>query len=274
VRPPRTWPRPRKTCSSNTGMSKATTKRSRSSLVKPVWILVLFALGPTACAESPDYAADREALTGEIERQIAATRSRLGFDRLDPTVAAAMRAVPRHEFVPVPLRGEAYANHPLPIGAGQTISQPLIVAIMSHLLEVGPGDKVYELGTGSGFQAAVLGQMGVDVYTVEIVPELAERAKKALRRLGYENVRVRAGDGYQGWPEAAPFDGILVTAAADHIPQPLIDQLGPEGRLVMPVGEAGRTQLLVVMEKTETGTLKRSDILPVRFVPVTGPSLR
>lgn len=255
-------------------MNNATTKCSRAALVEAVWILALFALGPIACAESPDYTADREALTREIEQQVAATRSALGFNRLAPTVVAAMRAVPRHEFVPAPLRGEAYADHPLPIGAGQTISQPFIVAVMSHLLEVGPGDKVYELGTGSGYQAAVLGQMGVEVYTVEIVPELAERAQKVLRRLGYENVRVRAGDGYQGWPEAAPFDRILVTAAADHVPQPLIDQLAPKGRLVMPVGEAGRTQQLVVMEKTETGTLERSDILPVRFVPVTGPSLR
>jgi protein-L-isoaspartate(D-aspartate) O-methyltransferase len=182
--------------------------------------------------------------------------------------------VPRHEFVPAALRGEAYANHPLPIGAGQTISQPYIVAIMTHLLRVGPGDKVYELGTGSGYQAAVLGEMGVEVYSVEIVPELAERARETLRRLGFANVKVRAGDGYLGWPEAAPFDGIIVTAAADHVPKPLIDQLAPEGRLVMPVGVSGWIQQLVVMEKTPAGTLKRKEVLPVRFVPVTGPNVR
>jgi protein-L-isoaspartate(D-aspartate) O-methyltransferase len=176
--------------------------------------------------------------------------------------------------VPALLRGEAYANHPLPIGAGQTISQPYIVAIMSHLLEVGPGDKVYELGTGSGYQAAVLGEMGVEVYSVEIVPELAKRAQETLERLGYGNVRVRAGDGYLGWPQAAPFDGIIVTAAADHVPQPLIDQLAPRGRLVMPVGEPGWGQQLVVMKKTQAGTLERTDVLPVRFVPVTGPNVR
>ena len=230
-------------------------------------------LGPCACAGPSDYAAEREALVREIEKQVAATRHELGTDRLDPAVTAALRSVPRHEFVPLALRDEAYANHPLPIGSGQTISQPYIVAIMSHLLEVGPGDKVYELGTGSGYQAAVLGEMGVEVYSVEIVPALAERAQANLKRLGYDRVRVRAGDGYLGWPEAAPFDGIIVTAAADHVPQPLIDQLAPQGRLVMPLGEAGWIQQLVVMEKTEAGTLKRKNVLPVRFVPVTGPSV-
>jgi protein-L-isoaspartate(D-aspartate) O-methyltransferase len=145
---------------------------------------------------------------------------------------------------------------------------------MSHLLKVGPGAKVYELGTGSGYQAAVLGEMGVEVYSVEIVPELAERALETLERLGYKNVRVRAGDGYLGWPDAAPFDGIILTAAADHVPEPLIDQLAPQGRLIMPIGDPGWSQQLVVMEKTETGTLKRKDVLPVRFVPVTGPHMR
>lgn len=243
-------------------------------LLKAVSILTLLALGTLSCAGPFDYAVERDALVKEIERQVAATSHALGTEYLDPAIIAAMRAVPRHEFVPAALRGEAYANHPLPIGAGQTISQPYIVAIMSHLLGVGPGDKVYELGTGSGYQAAVLGAMGVEVYSVEIVPELAERAQGLLQRLGYENVRVRAGDGYLGWPEAAPFDAIVVTAATDHVPQPLIDQLAPNGRLVMPVGETNWHQQLVVMKKTEAGTLERKDILPVRFVPVTGPSVR
>lgn len=237
-------------------------------------VLAAFLLGPAACAGPPDYTAEREALVREIERQVEATGRELGTDRLAPGVVSALQSVPRHEFVPFALRGEAYANHPLPIGAGQTISQPYIVAIMSHLLNVGPGDKVYELGTGSGYQAAVLGAMGLEVYSVEIVPELADRAREILERLGYDKVRVRAGDGYLGWPEAAPFDGILVTAAADHVPQPLIDQLAPQGRLVMPVGESGWIQQLVVMEKTDAGTLKRTEVLPVRFVPVTGPSVR
>jgi protein-L-isoaspartate(D-aspartate) O-methyltransferase len=236
--------------------------------------LILLLLTPTACVGSSDYAAERESMVHEIERQVIETRFELGTDRLDPNVIAAMRSVPRHEFVPLALRAEAYANRPLPIGAGQTISQPYIVAIMTHLLGVKRGDKVYELGTGSGYQAAVLAEMGVDVYSVEIVPELAARAQETLRRLGYENVSVRAGDGYLGWPEAAPFDGILITAAAEHAPRPLIQQLAPKGRLVIPIGKAGWVQELVVMEKTEAGTLNRRDVLPVRFVPVTGPSVR
>jgi protein-L-isoaspartate(D-aspartate) O-methyltransferase len=235
--------------------------------------LSLLLSGPLACSGSPDFKAERDALVQEIERQVLETRLELGTDRLAPEVIAAIRSVPRHEFVPLTLRSEAYANQPLPIGAGQTISQPYIVAIMTHLLEVTRGDKVFELGTGSGYQAAVLGEMGVEVYSVEIVVELALRARETLRKLGYHDVRVRAGDGYLGWPEAAPFDGILVTAAADHIPQPLIDQLAPKGRLVMPVGGAGWVQQLVVMEKTKDERLKRTNVLPVRFVPVTGPSV-
>jgi len=244
------------------------------ALLKAIYIPVLLALSAASCAGPPDYAAERDALVKQIERQVDATRHELGTERLDPAIIAAMRAVPRHEFVPARLLSEAYANHPLPIGAGQTISQPYIVAIMSHLLGVGPGDKVYELGTGSGYQAAVLGEMGVEVYSVEIVPELAERAQEILQQLGYQNVKVRAGDGYLGWPEAAPFDAIIVTAAADHVPQPLIDQLAPDGRLVMPVGETTGVQQLVVMTKTAAGTLERKDLLPVRFVPVTGPSVK
>ncbi len=227
-----------------------------------------------ACADQDLYDSRREALVREIERQVVQTRDELGTDRLDPAVIAAIGAVPRHEFVPSALRSEAYRNHPLPIGGGQTISQPYIVAIMSHLLGAQTGDRVYELGTGSGYQAAVLAEMGLEVYTVEIVPELAEQARKTLDRLGYHSVKVKAGDGYLGWPEAAPFAGILITAAGDHVPQPLVDQLAIDGRLVMPVGAPGWTQQLVVMEKTATGTLERRDVLPVRFVPITGPNVR
>jgi len=240
-----------------------------------LWVIpVLLLLLVDSAAGPSDYTAEREALVKAIERQVVETRLQLGTSRLAPGVLAAMRAVPRHEFVPVALRAEAYANHPLPIGAGQTISQPYIVAVMSHLLEVEPGEKVYELGTGSGYQAAVLGEMGIEVYSVEIVPRLARGAQETLRRLGYERVHVRAGDGYLGWPEAAPFDGIIVTAAVDHVLLPLVEQLAPHGRLVMPVGATGRVQQLVVMEKTHAGDLERTDVLPVRFVPVTGPSVR
>jgi protein-L-isoaspartate(D-aspartate) O-methyltransferase len=231
-------------------------------------------LACTACAGPPDYAAQREALIREIQSQVRQTRNQLGTARLDPAVVAALRSVPREEFVPLPLRAEAYGNHPLPIGEGQTISQPYIVAVMSQLLALRPGAKVFELGTGSGYQAAILAAMGAEVYSVEIVPQLAERAQRTLARLGYDRVHVRAGDGYLGWPEAAPFDGIIVTAAAERVPQPLIDQLARGGRLVMPVGEHGWTQRLVVLQKTAAGAIERREVLPVRFVPITGPGVR
>jgi protein-L-isoaspartate(D-aspartate) O-methyltransferase len=178
--------------------------------------------------------------------------------------------VPRHAFVPESERPLAYGNHPLPIGGGQTISQPYIVAVMSQMLDVGAGDRVFELGTGSGYQAAVLAAMGVEVYTVEIVPQLAERAAATLTELEYDKVHVRAGDGWLGWPEAAPFDGIIVTAAAPRIPEPLVAQLKTGGRLVIPVGEPWDVQQLVVYEKAASGELVGRSRLPVRFVPVTG----
>jgi protein-L-isoaspartate(D-aspartate) O-methyltransferase len=215
------------------------------------------------------FAAARERLVRGIERDVARTGEYLGTDRLDPAVIRAMRTVPREEFVPPRLRAQAYLDSPLPIGSGQTISQPYIVAVMSHLAGVGAGDRVYELGTGSGYQAAVLGAMGVTVYSVEIVPELAERAAATLARLGYDEVHVRAGDGYLGWPEEAPFDAVVVTAAHPEIPRPLIDQLAVGGRLVMPVGGTDEIQQLTVLTKQPDGTLDTDELLPVRFVPVT-----
>jgi len=218
----------------------------------------------------PDFRSAREALVREVERQVVRTRQALGTDRLKPAVIQAIGAVHRHAFVPPALQYQAYYDAPLPIGEGQTISQPYVVAVMSHLLDVEAGARVFELGTGSGYQAAVLAEMGVDVYSVEIVPELAERAASTLARLGYDRVQVRAGDGYLGWPEAAPFDGIIVTAGADHVPRPLLEQLAIGGRLVMPVGDHGRVQQLVTIEKRADGSTLRREILPVRFVPVTG----
>ncbi|HSO82443.1 protein-L-isoaspartate(D-aspartate) O-methyltransferase [Thiocapsa sp.] len=224
-----------------------------------------------ACASDDDMTAERQRLLEKIEAEVRMTAPELGFARLDPRVAEAMLRVPRHAFVPSAQRALAYANHPLPIGGGQTISQPYIVAIMSQLLDVGPGDRVFELGTGSGYQAAVLADMGVEVYSVEIVPELAERAVANLQAAGYPQVQVRAGDGWLGWPEAAPFDGIILTAAAPTIPEQLIAQLKPGGRLVMPIGERNGVQQLAIFDKEEDGGLRRRDLLPVRFVPVTGP---
>jgi protein-L-isoaspartate(D-aspartate) O-methyltransferase len=206
----------------------------------------------------------------EVEADVRRTSTYLGTDRLDTAVMRALRVVPRERFVPETLSRQAYGNHPLPIGKGQTISQPYIVAVMSQLIAIKPGDRVYELGTGSGYQAAVLAEMGAEVYTVEIVPELAQRAAGVLADLGYTKVRVRQGDGYLGWPEAAPFDAVIVTAAGPEIPQPLVDQLRVGGRLAMPLGSATENQTLIAATKRADGGLDQRDVLPVRFVPITG----
>lgn len=184
-----------------------------------------------------------------------------------PTLAA-LRAVPRHRFVPADQQAEAYEDHPLPIGHGQTISQPYIVAFMTAAVAVKPGDKVLEIGTGSGYQAAILAAMGAKVFTIEIIPALAERAAATLRELGYDQVNVRTGDGYRGWPEAAPFDAIVVTAAPDTIPPALLAQLAEGGRLVIPVGPRLGGQELTLVTKTQ-GTLHYRSLLSVRFVPFT-----
>jgi len=196
-----------------------------------------------------------------VEVQIAAR------DVTDSAVLDAMRTVPRHLFVAERFRHEAYADYPLPIGEGQTISQPFIVASMTEALHLSPGDTVLEIGTGSGYQAAVLAEIVASVYTIEIVPSLAERAESTLAALHYTNVHVRTGDGYRGWPEHAPFDAIMVTAAPDHVPQPLVDQLKMGGRMVLPVGDTN--QSLVILRKTPEG-IERRDRYGVRFVPMTG----
>ncbi len=185
----------------------------------------------------------------------------------DPLVLAAMNAAPRHRFVPDDLARYAYDDRALPIGHEQTISQPYVVAFMTQAAELEPGDKVLEIGTGSGYQAAVLAEIVGELWTIEIVEPLAERARAALVAAGYERVHVRAGDGYRGWPSEAPFDAILVTAAPDHVPQPLLDQLAEGGRLVLPVGDAFQT--IVRIRRTPAGD-EREELLPVRFVPMTG----
>ena len=189
-------------------------------------------------------------------------------DVRDPRVLEAMRTVPRHRFVPPALISRAYDDSPLPIGYDQTISQPFIVAHMTEALGIQGSHKVLEIGTGSGYQAAVLGELARTVYTIEIVPELARGAAATLKALGYSNVQVRAGDGYAGWPEHAPFDRIMLTAAPEEIPKPLIDQLAPRGRLLAPVGAQGTVQWLTIVEKTPQGVTQRRT-LPVRFVPFT-----
>ncbi len=209
---------------------------------------------------------DTSAETAARERMIAETIIARGVS--DSLVLAAMRAVPRHLFVPAAMRPHAYADQPLPIGADQTISQPYIVALMTELLDLRPGEKVLEIGTGSGYQAAVLAEITDRVYSIEIIASLAASAEERLLRLGYESVKVRAGDGYRGWPEAAPFDAIIVTAAPDHVPEPLVAQLAPGGRLVIPVG--GFSQDLMLIERGLDGRLRKRSIIPVRFVPMTG----
>lgn len=188
----------------------------------------------------------------------------------DQRVLAAMEAVPRHEFVPAELRDRAYEDRPLPIGYEQTISQPYIVAFMSEALKLQPTDRVLEIGTGSGYQAAVLGKLAGEVYSIEIIEPLAQRATVDLKRLGFTNVHVRAGDGYQGWPDAAPFDAIIVTCAPDHVPEPLVQQLKEGGRMIIPVGDANGQRLYVLVKRD--GKTEQRAVLPVMFVPMTGES--
>jgi protein-L-isoaspartate(D-aspartate) O-methyltransferase len=183
-------------------------------------------------------------------------------------VLAAMTKVPRHEFVPEHLAGAAYEDHPLPIGYNQTISQPYIVALMTDLLQLQPGAKVLEVGTGSGYQAAILAEVGAQVYSLEILEPLAKTSAELLHRLGYTSVQVKQGDGYLGWPEHAPYDAIIVTAAADHVPPPLVEQLKPGGRLVIPVGDGKAQQSLLLLEKDADGSVTSHNVASVLFVPL------
>lgn len=227
--------------------------------------LLVAAADAPATGAADEYAAARKRM---VESQL----ERRGRDITDAGVLKAMGAVPRHEFVPAGQRDNAYEDIPLPIGHGQTISQPYVVAFMTEKLDPKPTDKVLEVGTGSGYQAAVLSALVAEVYTIEIVEPLGLRAKADLERLGYRNVHVRIGDGYRGWPEAAPFDAIIVTAAPEQVPQPLVDQLKDGGRMIIPVGPAGEQNLYLLSKKG--GKLERQSVLPVRFVPMTGEALQ
>jgi protein-L-isoaspartate(D-aspartate) O-methyltransferase len=226
-------------------------------------LIVLAALLALSCSPAP-LASDESELAKARERMVEQIQSR-GVKA--PLVLDAMRKVPRHEFVPEAARRDAYGDHPLPIGHGQTISQPTIVAFMTEALGLKGGEKVLEVGTGSGYQAAVLAQMSSAVYSIEIVAPLAEEARERMARLGYRNVFVRAGDGYKGWPETAPFDAIIVTAAAPRVPEPLKEQLKDGGRLVIPMGD--KNQELVVLTR-QGDTFTERHVLPVTFVPMTG----
>ncbi len=220
-------------------------------------------VGGTEAPQEASYAQERE-------RMVIETIQARGIT--DERVLEAMRTVPRHLFVPEREQGHAYGDYPLPIGFGQTISQPYIVALMTELLELEPGDRVLEVGTGSGYQAAVLASIpDIEVYTIEIIPELAQGAEERFQLLGYE-VHAMQGDGYYGWPEHAPFDAIIVTAAPDHVPQPLVDQLAERGRMVVPIGPPGGYQTLWKFVKEE-GELRAYNMGGVAFVPLTGPGM-
>jgi len=228
-------------------------------------VLLGLSLWPSACeSKDGEEAIHAKARKAMVERQLKGPGREIKSER----VLKAMGQVRRHEFVPEELRSRAYDDRPLPIGHGQTISQPYIVAFMTEKLDPQPGDRVLEIGTGSGYQAAVLAELVKEVYSIEIVKPLAERAKATLEKQGCDKVTVRAGDGYQGWKEKAPFDAVIVTCAPDHIPRPLVEQLKEGGKMIIPVGAQGDLQQLHLLRKVN-GKIKREAILPVRFVPMT-----
>lgn len=220
--------------------------------------------------ETDPFAEQRAAMIKTIQGHAASTYSTILSAEISVPVLEAMGRLARHEFVPEDARLQAYQDRPLPIGYGQTISQPYIVALMSDLLNLEPGATVLEVGTGSGYQAAVLAEMGMAVHTIEIIPELGQRAAAAFKRLGFKSIKARTGDGYYGWKESAPFDGVVVTAAASHIPPPLIQQLKPGGRMIIPVGRWFEVQILMLVTKNKDGTVETRQLLPVAFVPLTG----
>jgi protein-L-isoaspartate(D-aspartate) O-methyltransferase len=236
-------------------------------LLPALFLLAMTHAQPSAAQDQ--RAAARARMVAEIAAMARETGGETGRPKFGDAVMAAMAKVPRHRFVPFLQEAFAYENRPLPIGEGQTISQPYIVALMTDLLDPKPGDKVLEVGTGSGYQAAVLAELVAKVHTIEIVEPLGKRAMQLLGELGYRNVDVRIGDGYGGWPAAAPFDAIIVTAAPAAIPQPLVDQLKPGGRMVIPVGGSSEVQQLLVVEKQSDGRTTTKRTLPVRFVPLT-----
>jgi protein-L-isoaspartate(D-aspartate) O-methyltransferase len=242
------------------------------SALKPFWGALLVGLSAfplPAIADAADHAPERQAMVRTIEQYARYTRDIVGEDGFSPRLLEVMRTVPRHLFVPERRRSLAYDDRPVEIGYGQTISQPFIVALMTHLLEPGPDHVVLEIGTGSGYQAAVLSPLVAKVCTIEVITELGEAAAERLTALGYANVETKIADGYHGWPECGPFDGIVVTAAADHVPPPLVDQLKPGGRMVIPVGGMFAIQHLTLVEKTGSGEVLTRQLLPVRFVPFT-----
>jgi protein-L-isoaspartate(D-aspartate) O-methyltransferase len=237
--------------------------------IQSTLIVIIFTAASISTMAQDNFKSQRAQMVAEISDTVSYTSQYINKKKLDEHVMAAMGRVPRHEFVDKGLHAYAYENRPLPIGGGQTISQPYIVALMTDLAEIDKDSIVLEIGTGSGYQSAILSELSKQVYTIEIIEELGLRAKQILQEQGYSNVNVRIGDGYAGWPSVAPFDAILVTAAPDTVPPALIEQLKPGGRMVIPVGPQGENQSLKLIEKTHTGEIKERDVLPVVFVPLT-----
>jgi len=240
------------------------------ALLLPALLLIAVMHAQPSLAQG-DRTAARIHMVGEIAAMARETAGETGRSKFSDAVMAAMGKVPRHRFVHLFQEPSAYENRPLPIGEGQTISQPYIVALMTDLLDLKPSHTVLEIGTGSGYQAAVLAELVAKVYTIEIVEPLGKRAAKVLADLGYRNVEMRIGDGYGGWPGAGPFDAIIVTAAPTAVPQPLVDQLKPGGKMVIPIGASSDVQQLLLVEKQADGSATTRRTLPVRFVPLTRP---
>jgi protein-L-isoaspartate(D-aspartate) O-methyltransferase len=236
--------------------------------VRRLWQCLIVAT--FAAASCGPHAAPASDFAGERYHMVQQQLKERGVS--DRRVLDAMNKVRRDEFVPAGVKGSSYTDQPLPIGYGQTISQPYIVAFMTEQLRLSNNDRVLEIGTGSGYQAAILAELAAEVYTIEIIEPLAKTAETTLQRLGYKNVHVKAGDGYKGWPEYAPFDAVIVTCAPEHVPQPLIDQLKEGGRMIIPVGGFGYQQLYLLEKKN--GKLQRRAVLPVRFVPMTGEATK
>ena len=235
-----------------------------------VWVFAHLILITSGLVIADEYTLHRQQMVDVIKDDVHTTEKAINKKSFNKVVMQAMNTVPRHEFVPAGLRSQAYENRPLPIGHGQTISQPYIVALMTDLLEPQPDQRILEIGTGSGYQAAVLAQLVAQVYSIEIIEALSESSTQLLSQLGYDNVKTRIADGYNGWSQHAPFDGIIVTAAISHIPPPLVQQLKKGGRMIIPVGTRFQTQYLTLVEKDLQGKVTTRQLLPVIFVPFTG----
>lgn len=244
--------------------------RRKEMLCEVIFVCLALIIYPWLAMAADHYEGARKAMVLEIEADVTATSHYINKQVLNRQVMKAMGTVPRHNFVPEDIQHLAYRNRPLPIGHGQTISQPYIVALMTDLVQAKKTDKVLEIGTGSAYQAAILSDLVKEVFTIEIIKPLGEQARKKLQDLGYDNITVRIGDGYYGWEEHAPFDSIIVTAAASHVPPPLIKQLKKGGRMIIPVGSRFMTQQLLLVQKDNKGKVTNRQILPVRFVPLTG----